>query len=248
MGPLASADFLAKLIAATPATRDAEHIPVIVWSVPQIPDRLAAIEGRGASPVPMMLEALHAMARCGAIEAVIACNTAHHWYPELVAEGGLPILHIADAASAAIARVAPRGGTRIHRVALLATRGTHAAGFYAPRLAAHGQRALEFDERLQQECIDPAIDAVKAHRLDAAARHLADAIARSATREVDTVLLACTELPLAYAALVVAAGAPAVPVIDATAALAEACVHAWRGRFPVGAATEPFLPTGATQR
>ena len=39
MGPLATADFLQKLIAETPAARDEEHIPVIVYSVPQIPSR-----------------------------------------------------------------------------------------------------------------------------------------------------------------------------------------------------------------
>ena len=39
MGPLATVDFLQKLIEETPATRDQDHIPVIVYSVPQIPNR-----------------------------------------------------------------------------------------------------------------------------------------------------------------------------------------------------------------
>ena len=45
MGPLATIDFLHKLIEETPATRDQEHIPVIAWSVPQIPERHAQRAG-----------------------------------------------------------------------------------------------------------------------------------------------------------------------------------------------------------
>ena len=45
MGPLATADFLAKLCHATPAVRDQDHFPVTIESAPQIPDRLAALNG-----------------------------------------------------------------------------------------------------------------------------------------------------------------------------------------------------------
>ena len=39
MGPLATIDFLRKVLAATPATSDQDHVPVIVSSIPQVPDR-----------------------------------------------------------------------------------------------------------------------------------------------------------------------------------------------------------------
>jgi len=234
MGPLATVDFLAKLIAATPARFDEDHIPVLTWSVPQIPDRLAAIEGRGPSPLPMMVEALQALAGCGAVQAVIACNTAHYWYDALVEQGGLPILHIADAASEAISAAAGPGQARAdgRRVALLATRGTHVAGFYAPRLATLGHRPLPPDERMQRECIDPAIDAVKANRLQAAGMHLGEALGHLGALDVDSVLLGCTELPLAYASYLAQAGHCALPVIDATQALAVACVRNWGYPLP----------------
>src|ERR671922_268181 len=54
MGPLATVDFLRKLIEETPAGTDADHVPVVVYSVPQIPDRPAAIIGEGPSPLPAM--------------------------------------------------------------------------------------------------------------------------------------------------------------------------------------------------
>ena len=52
MGPLATVDFLQKLIEETPASRDQDHIPVITYSVPQMPDRPPAVTGNGESPLP----------------------------------------------------------------------------------------------------------------------------------------------------------------------------------------------------
>ena len=55
MGPMATVDFLTKVIELTPASRDQDHLPLIVYSVPQVPDRSASIvEGR-ESPLPAMI-------------------------------------------------------------------------------------------------------------------------------------------------------------------------------------------------
>ena len=102
MGPLATVDFLQKLIEETPATRDQEHVPVVAYSVPQMPERPPAIVGNGESPLPHMLEGVLTLKRAGAKAVAIACNTAHFWYDDLVRDGGLPILHIADAACASL--------------------------------------------------------------------------------------------------------------------------------------------------
>ena len=54
MGPLATADFFAKLTRATPATRDQDHFPVTLESAPQIPDRVAAMQGYGEDVLPAL--------------------------------------------------------------------------------------------------------------------------------------------------------------------------------------------------
>jgi aspartate/glutamate racemase len=50
MGPVATVDFLRKLISLTDAGCDQGNVPVVVRSDPRRPDRFAAIEGRGPSP------------------------------------------------------------------------------------------------------------------------------------------------------------------------------------------------------
>jgi aspartate racemase len=78
MGPLATVDFMRKVIDLTPATRDQDHIPMVVASIPQVPDRTAAILGDGESPLPVMLDAIRLL-NLAAVDAVaIPCNTAHY--------------------------------------------------------------------------------------------------------------------------------------------------------------------------
>jgi aspartate racemase len=219
MGPLATVDFLKKLIEETPARCDQEHIPVIAYAVPQIPDRPLAITGRGESPLPHMLEGIHTLKRAGAQAVAIACNTAHYWYDDLVQQGGLPILHIADAACAAFA------AQSVQRIGLLATTGTVAAGFYQARLSTRGIECLVSSDDDQHALVLPAIECVKrndlaqAHTLAIrAARHLLDSGAQA-------IVMGCTEIPLAieYQPADVSSRC-----IDATRALARACVAWWR--------------------
>lgn len=215
MGPAAALDLQAKVLAATPAATDRDHLPVVVWNVPQVPDRVAAVLGAGPSPLPAMVEGARALEAAGCEAFAVACNTAHHWADELAASVRIPLLHIADAAIGAMARrpVPPM------RVGILATRGTLAAAFYGERLARRGFQWIAPTGDEQARLVDAAIARVKAG--DAAgARAPFEAAAKAlADRGADLILLACTELPIA------AEGAACpVPVLDASRALAAALV------------------------
>ena len=54
MGPEAGAYLLERIIHETAAARDQDHPPVIVYSLPQVPDRTEAILHGGPSPVPAL--------------------------------------------------------------------------------------------------------------------------------------------------------------------------------------------------
>lgn len=214
MGPAATHDLLGKVLALTPAVRDQDHVPLVIWNVPQVEPRLPALRGEGPSPLPAMLEGARALEACGCEALAIACNTAHHWAAELQAGVSIPLLHIADAALDEIERERP--GTT--RVALLATRGTLASGFYRERLAARGVEALAPGEALQQE-VDRAIEHVKRNEVALARETLTPVVRRMLEGGAQAVVLACTELPLAAPP----AGTD-VPIVDPTRALARAIV------------------------
>jgi aspartate racemase len=57
MGPLASADFMRQLTLLTPAERDQDHVPAMLWSDPRVPDRTLARLADGEDPLPALLRA-----------------------------------------------------------------------------------------------------------------------------------------------------------------------------------------------
>ena len=214
MGPLATVDFMRKVIEGTPATCDQDHVPMIVYSVPQVPDRVSAIlEGRD-DPFPNLLEGVQTLERAGVELIVMPCNSAHAWFDRLAASTRVPMLHMAEAARQSLTNLAhqPR------RIALLGTRGTLRMGIYQRVLAGKGREIVVPDDRVQQHLTD-AIAAVKRNDVAKAERTAMLATSALAEHGCDSLLLACTELPVAIRS----DNAP-LPVIDATASLAAACV------------------------
>lgn len=219
MGPLATADFFRKLIDETPAERDEGHVPVIIYSVPQMPNRDSAITRGTESPLPHMLAGMMTLKRQEVGCVAIPCNTAHYWYDALQRASGLPILHIVDAASDELRK----RGSKQSRVGLLATEATIHARIYQDRLAAQGIECVLNPPAEREKLIRFAIDAVKRGSLEDAGRSVEDAAALLFERGVETVILGCTELPVALDAI----RSAALPrCVDANRALARECV-AW---------------------
>ena len=217
MGPMATADFFRKLIEETPAQHDDDHVPVVIYSVPQIPNRDTAITRGTESPLPQMLAGMRSLKTQGAKFVAIPCNTAHFWYDELQRDGGLPILHIADAACDELER---RGAAKA-RVGLMATEATLQSRIYHDRLLRRGVECVVNPPEERAALIYPGIHAVKRGALEDARAAVERAVMRLFERGVETVILGCTELPVALEAV---ESATMRSCIDATRALARASV------------------------
>lgn len=220
MGPLATADFFRKLIDATPARDDDEHIPVLIHSVPQIPSRPAAILRGGPSPLPALIRARDRLLDAGATVLAMPCNTAHHWYDDLVAGSGVPFVHIVDA----VAELLPAGARDL---GIVATRATLRARVFEQRLAGRGIALSAPDDATYDRAVQPAIDAVKRGATEEGGRLLEPVIAAVLARGAAAVVLACTELPIALDAI---ASPLRARCIDSNDALARACVRHWAAR------------------
>lgn len=221
MGPLATIDFMRKVLAATPAASDQDHVPLVVSSIPQVPDRTAAFCGDGISPLAAMVASGQRLARAGAGLVVVPCNTAHLWFAELEGALGLPMLHLVDVALEDAVATAGAGAT----IGLLCTDATLASGLYVNRTLrspqAQGVQWALPTAREMLELVMPGIQAIKAGALDRGAELLSAAAQALVRRGAQALVLGCTEVPL-----VLDAGNSPVPVIDATGALARRAV-AW---------------------
>src|ERR1700759_1954464 len=93
MGPLASAQFMLRLTLLTPATRDQDHVPAVLWSDPRVPPRTNGKMSGPAAPLPWLLRGLNGLQHAGCGAVAIPCSTAHGWYEEMQAATSLPIIH-----------------------------------------------------------------------------------------------------------------------------------------------------------
>jgi aspartate racemase len=216
MGPLASAHFMVRLTLLTPAGRDQDHIPTVLWSDPRVPDRTRGKLEGGADPLPWLLRGLRGLRQAGCGAIAIPCNTAHGWYDEMAAEGVL-ILHIVDAAAVALRKVAPEGV-----VGIMGTAGTLAMRLYQDRLERQGWHCIVPTDAEMAGQVTPAIADVKANRVGEAYAPLAAVVRALAGRGAHAVVLGCTEIPLG-----IQAGdwrSLGVPLVDTIDALALAAI------------------------
>ncbi len=205
----------------TPASRDQDHIPAVLWSDPAIPDRIAARNGTGPDPLPSLIQGLHVLERAGCGAVVIPCNTAHGWIDGMRSASPLPILHIVDAAAADLRRLGVAPGP----VGLMGTQATLDMGLYQTPLAAIGFPCILSSATEMDTLVKPAIAAVKAGRVEEAYAPLVQAARALRDRGAGAVVLACTEIPLG-----IAAGPDCgVMLVDTVDALARAAI-AWARR------------------
>lgn len=218
MGPLATVDFMAKVIEATPAERDQDHIPLLVHAVPQVPDRAAAILNGTDEPLEWLVRGAGMLRLSGAGAIAIPCNTAHYWYDQLAASIDIPVLHIVDAAADALRAQGITDG----RLGLMGTVGTVAAGIYQKRFEKLGYDCLAPDEAAQAKYVTAGINEIKAGRLDAG-RELLETVAKGlAERDCRAIVLGCTEIPIVLTREMSPGGG--IGYLDATDALARASV------------------------
>lgn len=217
MGPLASAHFMTRLTLLTPASRDQDHVPAVLWSDPRVPDRTRGRLDGADDPLPWLLRGVRGLRQAGCGAIAIPCNTAHGWFEEMRAEG-TPILHIVDAAAEDLRRVSPSGV-----VGIMGTAATLAMRLYQDRLEHLGWSCIVPTTEEMRSRVSPAIAAVKANRVAKAYAPLAEVVSALKARGAGAVVLGCTEIPLG-----IQAGPAAelgVPLVDSIDALAIASIR-----------------------
>lgn len=214
MGPLATVDFMDKLVRLTPAKRDQDHLPVIVANLPHVHDRSTRILGGPKDPLPQLLDSMDVLNRIGVGVVAIPCNSSHHWYEELSRRSHAPILHIAQTCVEAM-ETGPQT-----LAAVLATRGALASGFYQRALQ---QRGIGFltPRPDEQDLVDQCIRAVKAGEYAAAGGFLSQACALMRQSGANAAIMACTEIPVALRN----ADVGGMTMVDSSLELARATVE-----------------------
>lgn len=221
MGPAATLDFFQRVLAASNATRDSEHIRLIIDCNPFVPDRNAAVAGTGPSSGPVLAEMARGLERAGAELLVMPCNTAHAFVADIMQATQLPLLSIIDVTVNALRakRFLPRSA------GILATTGCVDAGLYQAALSKAAIAPVLPDAQNRMRFMH-VLGRIKAGETGPAAKAEMLAIAQSLVEAgAESVIAACTEVPL-----VLERNDLDVPLLSSTDCLVEATIAAARAR------------------
>ena len=190
LGPMATAYFLQLLTQMTDADTDQNHIEVLIYSRPQIPDRTRYILGKSEdSPVPDMVDTGVALAAQGADLLTIPCVTAHYFQKELETAIGIPIINAIEETAEYLQQ---RG---CKRVGIMATDGTIESGIFQRTLEEYGMQVIIPCQEEQAKVMHLIYDNVKAGKpLEYAL--FQDVAETLFAQGAEVILLGCTELSL----------------------------------------------------
>lgn len=220
LGPIATAHFMELIIRMTEAQTDQEHLDMIIYNRPSIPDRTSYILDQSKpNPLPEMIRVGNTLARQGAKLIAIPCMTAHYFHRELTRYIEAPIVHAIHETAVHLKKHG------ITRAGIMATDGTIRSKLFQQELEKHGITPVIPGEKGQKCVMSVIYDDIKANRpagmdkFDLAARDLREAGAQA-------IILGCTELSLVKRDCPIGAG-----YLDAMEVLARRCVLECGGRL-----------------
>ena len=188
LGPMATAYFMELIIQMTKADKDQEHLEMIIYNWPTIPDRTAYILGRNPeSPLPEMTRIGKALKEQDVECIAIPCITAHYFHNELEDAIGLPIVHAIRDTAATLRRAGVR------KAGIMATDGTIESHIFQDALVNEGLSVVLPSADIQKKVMSIIYDGVKAGKpISLEDFHMVRDYMRSQGAEV--IILGCTEL------------------------------------------------------
>jgi aspartate racemase len=220
MGPEATADLYKQIVKLTPATKDQEHIPTFIYSLPQVPDRIASIANQDPAIIIAITEGVQRLENSGASFIAIPCNTVHYYYDDMQNAVSIPIIHMIKETVLEVKNNYPN----VKKIGLLATSGTIKTKLYNNELEANGFEVMVPEDLIEEENVMKAVWGIKSgvdqqineDLLAIAGQHLID-------NGAELLILGCTEIPLAFNP-----DRSSVPVVNATKVLAERAISMYQ--------------------
>ncbi len=220
LGPIATAHFMELIIRMTEADTDQEHLDMIIYNRPSIPDRTSYIlDSTRPNPLPEMIRVGNALTRQGAGLIAIPCMTAHYFHRELTRYIETPIVHAIHEVAAHLKKHG------ITRVGIMATDGSIRSGLFQRELQKHGIEPIIPGEQAQKCVMSVIYDDVKANK-PAEMDKFRFTSGELREKGAQAIILGCTELSLVKRDFRLGAG-----YLDAMEVLAQTCVLRCGGKL-----------------
>ena len=190
LGPMATAYLLQLIVEMTDAKTDQEHLDVIVFDRPNVPDRTAHIlDPAKPSPLPSMTATAKTLEGLGAGCLCAPCVTSHFFYRELADSVSVPFLNMVEETAKELKEAGKK------HPGILATTGTVSTGLFQNAFQEQGLTAVLPDEQGQGLVMSLIYDDIKAGKPadPEKFREVSEMLHRAGC---DCIVLGCTELSL----------------------------------------------------
>lgn len=190
MGPEATSYYYENVIAHTDASRDQEHIDMVILSHATMPDRTEAIiSGECSHLVNMLCSDARMLETLGVANIAIPCNTSHYFYEHIQKAVGIPVINMVQESVA----YAVRDFEDVKRVGIMATDGTINSKIYHRACRKAGVTPVKPSPERQRDVMSLIYDDIKAGKRGD--RRKFDRVFSEFMRKgCDVIILACTEL------------------------------------------------------
>jgi aspartate racemase len=190
LGPIATAYFYELIIKMTDARIDQEHIEMLIFSKPSIPDRTDYILGKSEdNPLYEIIGVGNLLSDMGADYIAIPCITAHYFNGKLTEGINAPMIHVIKET------VRYLKDQKICRAGIMATEGTIYSRLFQNELQAGGIEAVIPSESRQKDVTDLIYKNVKA-TLPVELDKFKAVSAELRGEGAEVIILGCTELSL----------------------------------------------------
>lgn len=192
LGPLATLDFFSKLLSATRANTEQDHLHIIIENNPKVPNRQAAINGTGPDAAPHLVQMASNLEQAGADFVVMACNTAHAFQQDIENTLTVPFVSMIDEVVAELRE----HYSDLSSIGLMAAEGCLAAQLYQRVLKKHGLKPVIWTDSEISRFMS-IVYRIKADARTPDIRAALIELANSLTaRGAEVIVAGCTEVPL----------------------------------------------------
>lgn len=194
LGPEATVFMFNLIVAMTKAEKDQDHIPILIYNNPKIPDRTGFFNDNGISPMNDLISSAQLLEKMGADFIIMPCNTAHYFYKDMTQNINIPFINMIDET----AKYASEKLSRIRSFGLLSTIGTYSSRLYEESFEKQGLQIIVPDENLKNKIMQAITgkQGIKAGYKKEPLMTLLEVIDNIASKGAHAIINGCTEISL----------------------------------------------------
>jgi aspartate racemase len=211
MGPLATVDFMSRVIALNPINNEEDHVHLFVDQNPHIPNRQIKSISQEKAISSSLIDSAKKLEVAGANFIIMPCNTAHIFAKDIIKAISVPFLHIVEETVDEISKIYPN----YNKVGLMATSACLTSEIYQSGLIKSDKVPVCPSLMFQEQCMKTIFAIKDGEEIEPMKYQMIEVAEHLINNGAEIIIAGCTEIPLIIKSIDIE-----VPLISSTEVLA----------------------------